>query len=453
MPPGDPHMADAKRTRRAQQLLTLILVPALVALAGYLGLNHTRAFDWTAGGRNTLTQGSHELLASMPGTVRFTAFVSDDAGARRDILDSLRRYQAVRSDIEINFVDPSRAPERTRAAGISAFNEVLVGYEGRSEVLRTLDEPTVTLALQRLAEAGGQRVLFLQGHGERSIEGGEPTSLSAFAAALRDRGLTVETLNLALTPRIPASASVLVLASPQHRLLDGEQRVIADWLAAGGNLVWLADPDSPADLGPINTALGVHWHSGVAVFEDFQYTTGHPAIFLAAGYPPHPLTHRLDDITIFPLVRSLHWDEDGDWQGMPLLMTSPDSWLEAGPIEGNLEFNADGGDRQGPLVVGATLSRQLAGRDREQRVVLIGDADFATDLYFAEVGNGRLALAAVRWAAARDARLDIQVPRVPDASLYLPGWALLLLALLFLVVLPLLLLGVGIARWALRRRR
>lgn len=447
-PPATP----TRRARRLQQLLTLLLVPALVALAGYLGLHHTHAFDWTAGSRNTLTEGSRQLLAGMPGTIRFTAFVSDDAGARRDVRDQLRRYQSAAASVELAFVDPSREPERTRAAGIRALGEVQVEYEGRSEVLRTLDEPTVTLALHRLAEAGGQQLLFLQGHGERGIDDGQPTSLTAFAQALRDRGLMVDSLNLATSPRIPDTATVLVLASPQRRLLDGEQRLIADWLRDGGSLVWLADPDSVADLGPINALLGVTWHRGVAVFEDFQYTTGHPAIFLAAGYPPHPITQRLDDLSIFPLVRSLHWDEDGEWQGQPLLMTAPNSWLEAGPIEGALRFDEAEGDRPGPLVVGATLSRRLAD-DREQRVVLIGDADFASDMYFGEVGNSRLALAAVQWAAARDARLDISVPAVPDASLYLPGWTLLLLSLLFLLLLPVALLAIGVVRWALRRRR
>jgi ABC-type uncharacterized transport system involved in gliding motility auxiliary subunit len=452
-------MNNSKKKNLVQHLLTIALVPVLIVVAGYLSIQFKTDFDWTYGGRNTLTQDSRDLLSRMPDPITFTAYSPADSEIKREITGDLMRYKREKDNIVIEFVDPSREPERTRAAGVTAFNEVVVEYQGRTETLRALTEPAITTALQRIADTQTQNVVFLQGHGERRIEGDDPTTMSAFANAMRERGLNVRSLNLAQEPGIPSNTSVLVLASPQRRLLEGEQNLIGEWLKAGGNLVWMADPDSPAQFEPITDVLGVTWHDGVAVFADYQSTSGHPGIFLAAGYPPSPLTQRLDEITVFPLVRSLELGES-DWRAMPFLVTPGSAWLETGAIEGNLVLDEDAGDIPGPLTIGATLSRNIDVPDadgetqtREQRVVLIGDADFATDVYFGEVGNSRLALNIMQWAATRDAQLDINVPTAPDASLYVPGWAMVVISVGFVIVLPLLLLGFGIVRWAIRRRR
>lgn len=444
-----------------QHLLRIALVLAIVVLIGFLSQRYKADFDWTHGGRNTLTEASQRLLERMPETVTFTAFTAGDAEMRRTIEGDLRRYARFKDNIEIDFVDPSLEPQRARDAGITAFNEVQVSYQGNSEVLRSLTEPAITAALQRLADPAAQKVLFLQGHGERGIDGGDPMSLSGLVSTLRETGLTVRTLNLAETPAIPGDTTVVVLARPQRRLLEGEQRVLAEWIEEGGNLIWMADPQTPTDFGPLNEALGVYWHDGVAVFPDFERTSGHPGIFLATGYPPNPVTQRLEDITVFPLVRSFEWDFGGDWRGMPFLSTPRDAWLETGAIEGDLTFDEDAGDIGGPLTIGATLTRDvtIAGDDTDeaqalqQRVVLLGNSGFATDSYLGEAGNQRLAVNLFQWAATRDRQLDITIPRAPDSSLRLAPWALTTLSAAFVIGLPLLLIGFGVVRWAVRRRR
>lgn len=90
---------------------------------------------------------------------------------------------------------------------------------------------------------------------------------------------------------------------------------------------------------------------------------------------------------------------------------------------------------------------------RQQRVVLIGDADFLSNANIGVLGNGALGVNVVNWLAARKAALSIAIPKAPDHNLYLPGWASWLITAGFIVVLPLLLIAFGIIRWTLRRRR
>lgn len=440
-----------------QHLLRIALVLVLVALVGTASQLYKHSFDWTYSNRNSLSEPSKALLDRMPGPIVFTAFTSSDPEVKRSITADLARYRRVKEDVEIRFIDPSREPQKARSAGIRRFNEVEIRYQGNTEVIRDLREPTVTNALQRLAEPEKKVLYVLQGHGERALDGDGELGIQRLLGALRETGLTVQALNLAERAAIPEDATALVLLSPQRRLLEGEQKRVAQWVEQGGNLLWFADPDSATDLGPLNERLGVQWQDGVAVFPDYEATSGHPGILLVTSYPPNPLTQRLEEITVFPLVRGLDWDTETDWRGMPLVVTRDSAWLETGPIEGDLAFEEDAGDVRGPITIGATLTRMLDTADgegqMEQRVVLFGDSDFLANVYFQEVGNRQLAQNIFQWAATRDRQLSIDVPTVPDASLHMSGFWLTVIAATFVIGLPLLLVLFGVARWAVRRRR
>ena len=88
-----------------------------------------------------------------------------------------------------------------------------------------------------------------------------------------------------------------------------------------------------------------------------------------------------------------------------------------------------------------------------ERVVVIGDADFLSDAYVGELGNQQLGLNILQWLASRDAQLNIDIKKAPDTTLYVPGWALVTIAGLFILLLPLGLLGYGVGRWVVRRRK
>lgn len=448
-----------------QHLVTILLVPAIIVALGWLSVRYQTDFDWTAGNRNSLTKASERLLESMPEEITFTAYVYPDGDQRRLIEADLRRYQRVKDNIRIEYVDPAREPQKAREAGISMAGEVVIGYQGRTETVRDLTEPTISAALQRLSSSGEQWIVFLEGHGERTLDGGDSGAFGRYAEALRSKGLNVRALSLAGEAGIPDNTTVLVIASPQRALLPGEVELVRQYVEDGGNLIWLSDPDS-APIPGLAEALGVQWQDGVAVFPDFQYTSGDPAVLLASQYPPHPVTRQLTYISMFPFVHSVAADEDSGWTALPIIETSPTAWLERGDLTQAVDFDPESGDIGGPLQIAISLTRSVetaaaaaeqgeaAGKgSRQQRVVLVGDSDFASNVYYDQVGNGDLAVNLVQWTAARDDQISVDVPKVPDASLYMPNWLLYVLSLGFAIVLPLLLIGSGVLRWAMRRRR
>ncbi|MDR3414837.1 MAG: GldG family protein [Nevskia sp.] len=468
---------NAKRSKLLQQIVNGLLITIALGLLGVLSVRYKVELDWTAGHRNTLTEASRKLLAQMHDPVHFIVFDDLSSENRPGVQMWVDRYKRFKPDIDVSFVDPSRDPAKVKQYSIDQRGELVVEYQNRHETLRALSETLVTGALQRLMDSSEHYVVFLEGHGEHSInptnsEYSSQVDYDQFVQALREKGLKVQGLNLIKSPSIPDNTSVLVIASPTQKLLDGEIKIVDDYVKAGGNLLWLNDPEQPTGLDAVAKTLGFTWLNGYAVFPDYQALgTGSPSIYLAANYPPNPVTEGFTEITAYPLVRPVDWDKDADraagWDVLPLLETNDSSWLETGPAtQTTITFDEKKGDKPGPLTIGLTMTRQVqppaAAKDdktaaskpaRSQRVAIIGDSDFLTDAFLTFApGNKLLGLNVIQWLAARDAQLNIDVPKAPDVSLYLPGWAGWLITAGFIGLLPLLLIGYGALRWVRRRR-
>lgn len=447
-----------KKQIRLQQIASAVLFIGVIVMLGWLSVRYKAEYDWTAGKRNSLSAATEKQLQAMPDPIAFTAFIaSGDAEVRHGLEYDIGRYQRLKKNVTLTFIDPSAQPQKVRDYNINSSGELVVEYQGRRENLRASTEPVITTALQRLAYSGEQWVVFIEGHGERSIvDAQSQAAISKFAETLRGKGLKLQQLNLARTPKIPDNASVVVLASPASQLLPGEVTLINEYVQKGGNLLWLADPDYPTGAAELAKTLGITWQNGYAIFPDYQVIgTGHPGFYAATDYPPNPVTQGLEQITLFPLVRSLLADPKSGWDAKPLLRTNEMSWLATGDISSGVVKKSDK-DIPGPLNIGMTLTRDVKGADGKshpQRAVLIGDADFLANAYVSQLGNQQLGLNVVQWLASRDAQLNIDIPKAPDTSLYLPAWAVIALAGGFVVVLPLGLIGFGVGRWIIRRRK
>lgn len=469
---------------RLQHIVSIVLILVLAVMAGWLSHRYSLQADWTAGNRNSLTEPSKRLLTTMPDEIKFTGFVFESEQLRGDIRQRIETYQRVKDNISLEFIDPATNPQLAREMNIGMSGELVVEYQGRRENLRYFSEQAITSALQRLAYAGEQWVVFIEGHKEHDISSEDQTDYQTYAEALKDKGLKVKSLNLAETPEIPANTSVLVIASPQTSYLPGEVQLIRDYVAAGGNLLWLDDPGPRLGLEPLAQDLEIDWQPGTLVFPDYQILgTGHPAIALVTEYrQPHPITRDLaPQITLFPFAGALKATEDSVWGHVPFLTTPERTWRETAPLEGagNITFDEQAGDEVGPFAIGMALERpkpkaeeesaeeseeepdaeelmkQLEKREKgeKQRIAVIADSDFLANNQINALGNMQLGLNLVQWLAMRDAQISINVPPAPDTSLQLAPWILRIIGIGFVIVLPVIFLIIGVGRWWLRRRR
>lgn len=435
-------MKVTRRSRlevRLQNWLFVVLFVGVIAMLAWLTTRHSFDADWTAGQRNTLTEASRQLVASIDAPITVTAFVRDTDAQRRPIEDLVARYQRHHDGFTLEFVNPDVDPDRARRAGITADGEVLVSVAGREERVAALNERSLTTALQRLARVDERWIVFVEGHGERNPHGQANHDYGVFGAEMQRQGLRVRTLNPAAQRTIPDNTSLLVVTTPQAALVPGVAELLARYVAGGGNLLWLGDPGPSYGLEPLADELGVSFADGVVQDATAQlFGIGDPRMVIVAEYAAHPVTRDFQVVTLFPHATAVdHHAVGDDWTVRPLLTTLATARLD---------------ERDGPLDIGITLTRP---RDDgpEQRVAVLGDGDFLSNAYLGNAGNLELGLNLVNWLVADDAQINVLVRSAPDLVLNLSRTAFITIAVGSLVGLPLLLIAAGVTIWIRRRRR
>ncbi len=437
--------------RRHPRLYALLLL-GIVSVAGVLSQRYYWQWDATQNGRHTLSQASRNVLREMPGTVAVTAYAAmQDAqhgDLRRPIRDFIARYQGIKPDLALEFIDPTAQPGLARTAGVRVNGELVLSYGGRSEHLTTLNEQDFTNTLMRLARGHERLVMSVSGHGERSLDGGAPHDLGELGRQLAYKGFRSAASSLALVPEIPAEVNVLLLTQPRMPIPPGEVDKIRRYLARGGSLLWLLEPGSLQGLQPIAEALGLALTPGVVV-DPAAREAGFPlSTAVAAQYGPHAVTAQFDLITLYPQARAVGLNDDPGWHATSLVETSMRAWVENGMAGEQASFD-EGQDVPGPVVIGWALER---GRDEgKQRVAVIGSGDFLANAHLGNAGNLDLGVNLFNWLAGDAKLITIQPKNTLDATLNISKTGATMFASVFLFMLPLSFFVIAFLVW--RRRR
>ncbi|WP_022948789.1 GldG family protein [Methylohalobius crimeensis] len=448
---------------RLQNFLFTLLFLVLVGLLAWLSERYSTGWDWTAEGRHSLSESSQKVLVLMEDPLTITAYAHEDNELRGRIKELVIPYQRHKADLELTFVNPDLHPDRVRELGITMDGELTLEYGQRTEKVHDLSEQALTNALARLAKSQELAILFLEGHGERSPLRDANFDLGQFGHTLENQGFQVHGWNLAKQPDLPANTSVLIIASPQVPYLPGEVETIRRFVDDGGNLLWFAEPGNLKGLESLAETLGVTFLPGVVVDPSGRALgIQDPTFALVAEYPLTPITRNFQNLTLFPRARALETKDSGQFSAGVFLQTLPRTWNETGPLEGEITFDPDQGEQEGPLPLGVTLTRPMPGdgedgdsdsrQSTNQRIVVIGDGDFLSNTYLGNGGNLDLGLNIVQWLTHNDRFIDIPPKTAPDTRLTLSSTALALIGFGFMIVLPLILFGGGMFIWWRRRR-
>jgi len=445
---------------RIQNIIFVVLFLSTIGLLLWISQQYDYQSDWTANKRNTISDTSRSLLKLIDGPVSITAFASENIQlpVRQPIKDIIGRYQKHKKDIKLTFISPETEPEKIRQLGITVDGELIIGYQGRSEHVTVLNEETITNTLQRLLRRGEKKIVFIHGHGERKPDGQANHDYGLISNKLADKGIITAKLNLNEAPSIPSSTDVLVIASPLITLLQGEVNLILDYIEQGGNLLWLTDPDDGSNLQPLAQKLNIDFYPGVIVDTTTQLLgIQDPSFALVARYQTHPITRGFDLMSMYPRARAIKFpvnEEDKTWQFTPFLQTAEQSWTERSKLEGEIRFDTDT-EQLGPLTIGLALTRELKIQEKtqSQRIVVMGDGDFASNAYLGNGGNQELGFNILNWLSNDDNFISIPVTTAPDIELQLEELQWSLLGLFFLLGIPGILLISGIVIWLKRRKR
>lgn len=447
----------------------LVLLLVAIGLLQWLSREYRLEFDWTQARRHSLSDASLAVLAGFKEPVTITAYASQRGKLRRVIADFVARYQAHKADLRLEFIDPDLEPEKARSAGVQFDGELVLSYGDARENLapNRLNEEQFTNTLTRLGHRGERWLVFLSGHGEGSPDTQRNYDYSVWAAELKKRGFKTRVLALGTNPQVPANTTALIIAGPQSRFLPGEVKELTRYLKDGGNLLWLHNPGPLNGLERLAEALTIEFVPGTAVDPTSAALTGNPAAIVIDQYRPHPVVRNFVLQTVFPYAAGIALTGNAaerdnarqrgneQWKGEALFDTRASSWSETGKPDEGVRFDK-GRDIKGPLNLGVALSREHTGaenRKREQRAVVIGDADFLTNSYLGNVGNLELGMSIVNWLSQDEAFVSIPVRTARDRSLNLGRNTQMALGLVFLAALPLAMVASGVTIWWRRRKR
>ena len=242
-------------------------------------------------------------------------------------------------------------------------------------------------------------------------------------------------------------------------LAEAVVKEIVDFVNRGGNLLWLTEPGEKVGLEPLFKELSGRALPGVAVDgAGAQFGIGDPSFVAISTYPQNPITRDFALTTLFPQSVALAKVVQPQWNIGALLTTTEKSWTETGaiPKQGDtttISYDESKGEIPGPLNLGLSLTRLSPSPTKhEQRVVVIGDADFLSNAFLGNGGNREFGQRVFDWLLQDDELVDIPDKGAPDRQLDMTQRELGVISLSFLIGLPALLLMCGGVIWWRRRR-
>lgn len=417
-----------------------LAVLVILGLINFLGTRYVARIDLTENQVFTLAPQSQQVLGSLNQSVKVWVFDQQPDPRIRALLEQYQRQGQPQFSFE--FVDPQVQPGLAQKYGVQGFGEVYLESGQRVQRLEQVSEPSLTPAIEQISSNAAQtKVYFLQGHGERSLQPGQG-SISEASKALGGRNFAPEPLNLVERRQIPQDAAAIVIAGPKQSFFPAEVQRLQNYLRQGGSILLMVDPETKPGLENLLKDWGVRLDDRLIVdASGTGQTVGlGPAVPLVNQYGQHPITQDFgqDRYSFYPLAQPLETRQIPSQQTTELLRTGDQSWAEADPAGENLQLDP-GRDRQGPLVLAAALSRPAnQAANRESRLVVMGDSDFATDGLFNQQLNGDVFLNSVTWLSNRSNQtLSIRPKEPTNRRINLTPETSRLIALIALGALPL----------------
>jgi ABC-type uncharacterized transport system involved in gliding motility auxiliary subunit len=460
---GNPAQVRTTLTKRGtlyglNAALMSVAFIAIMVIANIVAIRYKYTYDATKAQVHTLSPQSKQVVKELDQQVEIIGFFSSSDFGQQDRFEELiDQYKRETDLISYDVIDPDSEPLKVRAYE-EPYRGLLIRTETRSERVFSPREQDITGAILKVTSDTPKTIYFLTGHQEHDPNASGNDGYSTVAGWLRSQNYEVKTLNLALiTDTIPSDATVVVIAGPQKMLLDGELTQLQAYLASGGRALIMQDPFSETDLSVFLFNWQVRFENGIVV-DQMRYVEN-PAYPATDSYPYSTITQDMNGlIAVFPRARGVSQIGDAasaDITYTPLVETSNQSWGETSEEVAE----RDEADIAGPLVLAAaiesqpTLTAESDDAGTKTRMVLIGDSDFASNATADIPGNGVLFLNAVNWLSEEEQLIAIG-PK--DAGGQPPSFTETTNAVIGLSSIcgvPVIILGLGIAVWIVRRLR
>lgn len=380
-------------------------------------------WDWSADARYTLPTETRELLESIDDPVRVRVVGAGPSQQR--VIENFFAPFVRTGDWDVRFSD--------FIPGMGAQAGVIIEIGDRQAALNNLSRQDVHGIVARLSGQQSWTVGYVTGQGERSLVGTRNHDLGEWGKAMELRNLRLLPVDVVLQPVIPKELDALIVPAMAREPAPGTLDAVVAYAHSGGQVLWLLDPGVHSSFVSALESIGIDILPGQVV--DARYTEqggSAPNELIVRRFPAHATNDGFESPLLLPAAVALAG-------GVAILESSDTSWNETGALIGALTVDGDA-EQRGPLPLGVLKV------DGSGRHVVVGDSDFISNQFVGNGGN-------LEWATRLVFHLvDAQTapPARSESSAYRLTFgnpALGLLALLWLIVVPLVFIAVGAQRW------
>jgi hypothetical protein len=397
----------------------------------------------------------------------------------------IRKYSQYSPRVRLEYVDlirnpdfPSRFPETD-----PTINDILIVSGGRSRKLSPRDlfniqtsyygsfissskaEQAMTSALLGVTSKKSSLAAVIGGHGELDV--------GAFTELLRMNVWDVVTVNT-ITEPIPPEASLLILAAPDRDLSAEELADIDKFLEGGNNRIFfylgslaqggasnVLDQPSLPNLDAFLTEWGLAVDGGVVFETDSARIIGDSpylsfADFIEDDYSKQTLSKGL--YPVLPQSRPLRlvYEAQRYRKTKVLIRSSPSAGIR--PPDAPLDWSPSARDLKADiplLALSSSTRNNVEGDIVSAHVIACGSAAAwnSSILGNINIGNSSYFLDLLGRLSGREDQIYIEDKTLGFSNLNITAIQVIILAVTFIVLVPLIILVTGIVVWLRRRHR
>lgn len=447
----------------------LLAFIALLAALNFIVAKKSPTWDLTAKKVFSLSPQTVKTLENLKQPVHVIAFV--EGGTPEQLENFFKRYAQGSEKFTFEFKDPRKSPDLALKYKLRQGQPAAVLLAGEQHTMLNLQrlgladiaEQELTNGILKLEAVGSQKLYFLVGHGEVPLEPASQSeeavaqSLAALKRLLGDEGYAPEGLNLVQRGEVPRDASAIVIAGARTKLSDAEIKIVDEYLARGGRLLYFAEAQVVSGLEPLLAEYGVAVEPGIVA--DSKVNPDQPYGVYTPFFGDHEIVRALaaqQMNVVFATARALTVLREGTLPEIsvtPLVLTTPYAWADLNVGE---KPTQDEGERTGQLPLAVAIVRPVQLQDRRTditRIVVFGDSDITAGTLGITPANLNLVLNAFAWCTQQIQKITIRPPDRDISTIDLTNNQLEGIRLVSMDVVPTLLLAIGLTIWLTRKSR
>ncbi|WP_162558731.1 Gldg family protein [Robertkochia solimangrovi] len=373
------------------------------------------------------------------------------------------------------------ADEIDLASEQNRFVSKITTEAGNSTPLRVYDdmfrfpnESQITAAFKKLTTEL-PRVGFVTGHQERDVNdfGSRGYLMLAneksFRYALINNGFEFQELELAVP--VDEQIDILIIADVKKEFSAQELQNLNAYIEAGGNLVIAADLNRQQMMNPLVAPFGVSFLPGQIV----EYNEGYGMDLVTSEVTDKgkELAYLFTSINdkqpvMMPGALAISYKPKSEFKYISVLESDAKregidevgSWNELNTsnfIDETAKLDTAIGEIEGPHTTALALTRNLG--DREQRIMILGDADFISngELSVTREGyraqNFAMGTGMFFWLSNGEVPIDVRRPELTDDRIYLEKKDMPFVKILYRLIIPLLFAITFLIIWLRRKGR